>query len=116
MWLFLVGPVRPSLPWVSGARLNSDRHPWIELLSPVSHAAGRPDDGMTPFLEQVAHEQLEGSPLSGLDGSHRAWRETGAALARASGDRDAEADQRTLAILRTLPAELQRALSVPERR
>ena len=38
MWLFLVGPLKAGMPWFAGAPRNRDGEPWIELLSPVSHA------------------------------------------------------------------------------
>jgi spermidine synthase len=116
MWLFLVGPLRAERPWLSGARRNRDGEPWIELLSPRSHA-GREQplpgaDAFSPLLEEVAREPLEGTPLHGLDEPHRAWRAAGAALARVSRMRGTEGQERILAILRTLPPELQRALDV----
>ena len=116
MWLFLVGPLKAGMPWFAGAPRNRDGEPWIELLSPVSHA-GRDhavlgQGRVTPLLEQVAEAPLEGTPLRSLDDQHRAWRAAGAALSRASEIRTADGEQRVLAILRTLPPELQRALDV----
>ncbi|HET6900710.1 MAG TPA: fused MFS/spermidine synthase, partial [Vicinamibacteria bacterium] len=115
-WLFLVGPLKAGMPWFSGARLNRDGEPWIELLSPVSHAArdqAAPDQGrVAAFLDQVAAEPLEGSPLRGLDAEHQAWRAAGAALSRASATRTSDGEQRVLAILRTLPPALRRSLDV----
>jgi spermidine synthase len=116
MWLFLVGPLHGEMPWFSGARRNRDAEPWIELSSPRSHARG--DQALlgpgpvTPFLEQVAAGPLAGTSLLGLDPQHQAWRATGAALSRASENRSADGEQSVLAILRTLPAELQRSLDV----
>jgi hypothetical protein len=116
MWLYLVGPLKAGLPWFAGAPRNRDGEPWIELLSPVSHA-GR-DHAMlgqgrvTPLLDLVTEARLEDSPLRGLDDQHQAWRASGAALSRASEDRTADGEQRVLAILRTLPPELQRSLDV----
>jgi len=116
MWLFLVGPLRVEMPWFSGAHRNRDGEPWIELLSPRSHArrdrAQPSSDAVSPFLEEVAREPLEGTPLRGLDDPHRAWRAAGAALSRVSRLRGAEGEGRVLAILRTLPPELQRSLDV----
>jgi spermidine synthase len=115
LWLFLVGPLRGEMPWVSGARLNLDREPWIELLSARSHARrdlAVPGQRRTAaFLDQVAEAPFAGAPFR-LDGKHEAWRAAGAALSRASADRTAEGEQRVLAILRTLPPELQRSLDV----
>jgi len=116
MWLFLVGPLKPGMPWLSGARRNSDGEPWVELLSPAAHA-GRdhavPASGrVTSFLEEVAREPLAGTPLRGLDERHRAWVAAGAELSRASLVRGEEGQERVVAILRTLPPELQRALDV----
>jgi len=116
MWLFLVGPLKAEMSWFSRAHRNRDGEPWIELLSPRSHA-GR-DHAMlgqgrvTPFLEQVAEGPVEGTPLRSLDDQHQAWRAAGAALSRVSGTRTADGEQRILAILRTLPPELQRSLDV----
>ena len=65
LWLFLVGPLHAEMPWFSGARRNRDGEPWIELLSPRSHARG--DQALlgpgpvTPFLEQVAAGPLAGT-------------------------------------------------------
>ena len=116
MWLYLVGPLKAGMPWFAGARRNRDGEPWIELLSPVSHA-GRDQAAVgpgrvTPFLDLVAAAPMEDSPLRGLDEKHAEWRAAGAALSRASEIRTADGQQRVLAILRTLPPELQRALEV----
>jgi spermidine synthase len=117
MWLFLVGPLRPEMPWLAGARRNRDGEPWVEMLSAAAHAArdqavpaasGR----VTAFLEQAARESLAGTALRDLDDRHLAWRATGAELSRASLVRGDEGQQRVLAILRTLPPELQRSLEV----
>ena len=116
LWLYLVGPLKAGTPWFAGAPRNRDGEPWIELLSPVSNAGrdhavlghGR----VTPLLERVAEAPLDDSSLRRLDKTHSEWRTAGAALARASEDRTAEGQQRVLAILRTLPPELQRSLDV----
>jgi len=117
MWLFLVGPLRAEMPWFSGAHRNRDGEPWIELLSPRSHAhrdkAVPASDTLSPFLEDVARGPLEGTPLRGLGDPHRAWRATGAELARVSRIRGSEGREHILAILRMLPPELQRSLAVP---
>jgi spermidine synthase len=114
MWLFLVGPLRPTLPWIYGARPNLDAEPWVELLSPVAHA-GR-DRGLPAqvidLLQQVATEPLDGTPLRGLDDRHRAWTTTGRELSRASLVRGEEGQRHVLEILRTLPPDLQRSLEV----
>jgi spermidine synthase len=116
MWLFLVGPLKAGMPWFAGAPRNRDGEPWIELLSPVSHA-GRDhavlgQGRVTPLLELVAEAPLEDSPLRSLDNKHEEWRAAGAALSRASEIRTADGEQRVLAILRTLPPEVQRSLEV----
>jgi hypothetical protein len=67
---------------------------------------------MTDWLEQVAREPPEDTPLRGLDDRHRAWIAAGLELFRASLDRTEEGQRRVLALLRTLPAELQRSLEV----
>jgi hypothetical protein len=104
------------MPWFSSAQQNRDGAPWVELLSPRSHARRdqvvQGQGRVTPFLGQVAEAPLEGTPLRTLDGEHRRWRAAGAALSRASGIRSAEGEQRVLAILRMLPPELQRSLDV----
>jgi spermidine synthase len=116
MWLYLVGPLKAGMPWFAGAPRNRDGEPWIELLSPVSNA-GRDhavlgQGRVRPLLDLVTEAALEDSPLRGLDDQHRAWRASGAALSRASEIRTADGEQRVLAILRTLPPELQRSLDV----
>ena len=115
MWLFLVGPLEAGRDWFSGAPRNRDAEPWIELSSPRSHARGDHaflgQGSVKAFLEQVAAAPLEGT-LRSLDEEHREWRATGASLARASEARSAQGEQHVLAILRTLPPELQRALDV----
>jgi hypothetical protein len=50
--------------------------------------------------------------LRGIDDRHRAWMAAGGELSRASLIRGDEGQQRILAILRTLPPELQRPLEV----
>lgn len=116
MWLFLVGPLRPTMPWISGAPLNLDGEPWVELRSSLAHAGrdhAQPAAAqMTDLLEQVAREPRDGTPLRGLDDRHRAWAATGAALFRASLVRGEEGQRGVLALLRTLPAELKRSLEV----
>jgi hypothetical protein len=116
MWLFLVGPVKREMSWVAGAPPNRDAEPWVELLSAAAHAArdhavsasGR----VTAFLEQVAREPLDDTPLRGLDDRHRGWKATGAELSRASLVRGEEGQERVAAILRTLPPELRRSLEL----
>jgi hypothetical protein len=116
MWVFLVGPLKPEMPGLATARRNTDGQPWIELLSPATHAdrdhAAPNRDGVTAFLDLVAEAPLEGTPLSTLDDEHGAWRSVGAALARASRRRGVDGGQRVLETLRTLPAELRRSLEV----
>jgi spermidine synthase len=115
MWLYLVGPLPAEMPWFARAPRNRDGEPWIELLSPRSHArrdqAASRDD-VTAFLEQVAETGLEGTPFRTLDESHREWRAKGAAVSRAAKDRSALGEQAVLMILRTLPPELRRSLGV----
>jgi spermidine synthase len=116
MWVYLVGPLKAGMPSFAGAHLNRDGRPWIELLSPLSHAGGAQavaEQGrVTTLLEQVSAEPLEGTALRGLDQTHQDWRAAGAALSRASAIRTADGEERVLAILRTLPPELQRSLEV----
>jgi spermidine synthase len=116
MWLFLVGPLWPSMPWISGARLNLDDQPWVELGSSLAHGGrdhAQPVAGqVADWLEAVAREPVDGTPLRGLDDRHRAWTAAGLELFRASLVRSEEGQRRVLALLRTLPPELQRALEV----
>jgi spermidine synthase len=110
LWLFLVGSLDPAAPWVAGARLNTDDQPWIELLSPrvrerLTGAA------FQAFAERFASGRLAG-PLDGLDEAHEGWRQGGRALAAASAGGDREGEAKVLAILQTLPIELQRSLGV----
>jgi spermidine synthase len=115
LWLHFVGPVTAEMPFLAGAPRNRDGEPWIELLSPRSHARRDPGaiaDGVTPFLDAVAKAAVDGTPFQRLDERHQEWSATGAALSRASMDRGPDGEQRVLAILRTLPPELQRSLEV----
>ena len=116
MWLYLVGPLKAGMPWFAGAPRNRDGEPWIELLSPVSNAdrdhALLGQGRVAPLLDLVAKAPLEDSPLRRLDDQHRTWRAAGSDLSRASEIRTADGEQRVLAILRTLPPELQRSLDV----
>jgi spermidine synthase len=115
MWLFLVGPLTADMHGSAGARRNRDGEPWIELLSPRSQPGRDPASAardVAPLIEEVAGAALEGTPLRRLDDRHRAWRTTGATLWRASQTRGPEGEQRVLAILKTLPPELQRSLEV----
>ena len=116
MWLFLVGPLKREMSWVAGAPRNRDAEPWVELLSAAAHATrdhAVPASGrVTAFLEQVAREPLDGTPLRGLDDRHRGWKATGAELSRASLVRGEEGQERVAAILRTLPPELRRSLEL----
>ena len=115
LWLHFVGPVTADMPFLTGAPRNRDGEPWVELLSPRSHARRDPvaiGEGVTPFLDAVAKAALDGTPLRRLDEQHQEWSATGAALSRASMDRGPDGEQRVLAILRTLPPGLQRALEV----
>jgi spermidine synthase len=116
LWLFLVGPLRPSMPWIAAARINRDGEPWVELHSAIAHAERGADPASSgrfaALLEEVAHEPVAGTPLGGLDERVLAWRSTGRELSRAALVRSEEGQRRVLAILRTLPPELQRSLEV----
>jgi spermidine synthase len=115
-WLFLVGPVRPALPWLARAPLNTDDQPWVELAGPLPpdgpDGAAVTLDGIQPFLADVAAAPVDGTSLAALDPPHQAWRATGAALGRASRTPGPEGQAQVLEILRTLPAELRRALEI----
>jgi spermidine synthase len=112
LWLYFVGPVTARMPLVAGAPRNRDDEPWIELASPrhAHRGSAASGDALAPLLEEVARAALDGTPFRQLDERHREWRTAGAALARASQARGADGEQRVLAILRTLPPELQRSL------
>jgi len=116
MWLFLVGPLRPTLPWISAARLNRDGEPWVEMLSPLAHDARGQAEATSAqvagLLDHVAREPLSGTALRGLDDRHQAWVATGRELSRASLVRGEDGQRRVLDILRTLPPELQHSLEV----
>jgi hypothetical protein len=112
LWLFLVGPLGPQAPGLQGAPANSDGHPWIELLSPLSRSQrGRP----SPMIAEAGSAALADTPLRGLSASHQEWRGAGAALDTASRERGDEGRARVLSILQALPAELQHALGVEPR-
>jgi spermidine synthase len=112
LWLSLVGAPGGDAPWLATAPQNTDDEPWVELLSP---RGGRRvvDGSMATVLDRIAASPLEGSPLASLDAAHRAWRDTGMALGRASLDRGPTGEAQVLALLRTLPAPLRAALGVP---
>jgi hypothetical protein len=69
-------------------------------------------DAVAPFLEAVAATPLTGSPLAAIDADALAWRSTGAALWQAARDRGPAGQEKVFSLLRTLPAELRRALGV----
>lgn len=113
LWLHLVGSPAPDAAWLAGARRNTDDEPWVELLSPRGRRtlAGV---GLEDLLASVARRPLAGTALSALDPVHREWRDTGMALARAALTPGAEGERHALAILRTLPEPLRRALGVED--
>jgi spermidine synthase len=111
MWVFFVGPLTAGHSWVARAPTNRDGAPWVELWSPRA-MAGRDLVAAETFLDEVAAGALEGTPFAGLDETHRGWRATGADLSRAARTRGPDGERRVLAILKTLPPELQRALEV----
>jgi spermidine synthase len=113
LWLFAVGPLRNDARWLGAddGRRNRDGNPWVELLSP-RRRGGLGGAPLEALLEAAAAEPLEGTPLAALDAAHRGFMRTGAALGRASLARTEEGEQAVLALLRTLPADLQRALEV----
>jgi spermidine synthase len=108
VWLLLAGPLKPEVPGLSAGHRNSDSRPWVELLS-RDQASSAPDSWL-PLLNRIAEEPLEGTSLERLALDHRAWRAAGTDLSRASFARSAEGKDTVLAILRTLPPELRRAL------
>jgi spermidine synthase len=112
IWLFLVGASSKDAPSLAHRPLNRDDEPWVELLSSRGQQAFV-GTALESFLPQVADRPLEGTPLEGLDAVHRAWRNTGMDLARSSLVPGPGGEDHVLALLRTLPAELQRSLGVP---
>lgn len=114
VWLFLVGALDKHAPALAQVPSNSDDSPWVELSSATGHV---PFTGknLAAFLERVTYGSLADSPLTDLDVIHRGWKDTGAALARASLERGPAGEERVLAILRTLPPELQGSLGVAPR-
>jgi spermidine synthase len=111
VWLHLIGSPNLGDPELTGARLNRDDEPWVELLS-LRGERGFVGAGLTGFLERLSRSPLEGGPLEGLDAAHRAWRAEGMALARASLVPGADGEEGVLRILLTLPDDLQRSLGV----
>jgi spermidine synthase len=109
VWLRLVGALRPDGAWPGRGPWNLDDEPRVELLS-ARHARPLVADAMEDVIQNIARGSLEGTLLSTLPPAPRSWRETGLALGRASCVRGPEGQRRILAILRTLPIELQRAL------
>jgi spermidine synthase len=118
VWLHLVAALTPDDPWLSGAPLNTDAHPWLELSGPRGlDQRGRFARGpLAGLYGDPLRDQLESSPLARLDAAHREWWATGLSLTLAMAlPREAAAD-RVLATLRTLPRELREALGVEESR
>jgi len=117
LWLYFIGPVDPHDPWLTGARINRDDRPWIELLTPASGAGsgrrglvGRP---ATALLDRL-RGSLRGGPAERLLGAARTgYRAAGRRLWEASllgmEGRDEEADAVGLEVVSALPAPLQRA-------
>jgi len=121
LWLFLVGPLAAEDAREAGGRRNRDAEPWIELLLPpapggrIAPAKAFVGRTLESWLEEVAKRPLGGTPLAGLDEAHRAWRDAGARLWRASllaaEGRTGEAQAQGLEALGTLPVEIQRAVT-----
>jgi spermidine synthase len=111
-WLFLVGSLSPDLAWLADVPTNRDDRPWVELLSARRDSPAVGSD-MESRLALVADAPLADTPLASLDGEHRAWRDTGMALGRASLVSGPEGERGLLALLRTLPAALRQSLDVP---
>jgi spermidine synthase len=109
-WLFAVGALDTGAAWL-GERRHTDDTPWIELLSPATQRGqpiGLTGEPLMALYDRIATVSTEGTPLAGLDATHRTWREKGAALARASlGD-----ERHVFSLLLGLPPELQRSLGV----
>ena len=109
-WLFLLGPLRADAAWLAeDPRRNRDARPWIELLSPLTHAG----PGRAPGTVEAAVDTDWGrSPLRGLDATHRDWVTLGAALGQASLIPGAEGEREVLRLLQRLPVELRHVLEV----
>jgi spermidine synthase len=112
LWLHLVGPLRVDGAWPGPGERNLDDEPRVELLS-ARHRAPLVGARMEDLLARLAPNAFDGTPLAALPSTHRAWRDTGMALGRASlASRTEEGQRQVVAILRTLPVELRRALGV----
>jgi spermidine synthase len=112
IWLFLVGALGKDAAALAHRPLNRDDEPWVELLSSRGQTAFV-GAALESLLAQVAERPLGGTPLMSLDAAHGAWRRTGMDLAWSSLVPGANGEEHVLAILRTLPDELQRSLRVP---
>jgi spermidine synthase len=114
-WLFAVGEADPRAGWLPEGR-NTDDTPRIELLSPSIQGDGRPTglagSRLIALQERFAQAPPAGTPLAALGPMRLGWRETGAALARASlGE-----EEGVWSLLQTMPPELQKSLGVTRSR
>ncbi len=90
LWLYVVGELDASLPWVGSTPRNTRDMPWLELSSARSQLApgsgGRAlflGEPLLRFLEEVRLAPTTAA-LARLEETHRAWRDKGAELFRAS--------------------------------
>jgi spermidine synthase len=119
LWTLLVGPIYPRDPRFASVRRHRDSRPWLELLSPLAHAAGR---GERPVfvgrelercLGEIRAAPRTDSALAALTSENLSWRDAGRDLAEAmqffSEGRSMEGESRLRAAVGRLPPELQRA-------
>lgn len=121
LWLFSVGPLRPSDAMFGEVRRNRLSRPWIEMLSPLPQwsdsaggTVGWTGQALFEFMERTRQAPLEGSVLSQLDEAHQRWREAGAMLWQASmllhQGHEEEANRRAAEGIAMLPPELRSVL------
>ena len=118
LWMYLVGPLSGQGAEFASAKRHRENRPWLELLAPLAHSAGR---GERPVfvgrpleqrLDRARSASLTGTVLASLSPDQTGWREAGRALADATlllaeGRREeSELRLRTAAAL--LPLEVRR--------
>ncbi len=119
-WVYLAGPLASQDPELRAAPRNTDRHPIVELSSPMAQFAGTGEaalftgEPLKRYFDALLARPLAGTPLSELDAEHLSFRQAGhdiwtASLLELQGKR-AEADALGLAGLAKLPEPLRRVL------
>ena len=120
-WVYLVGPLSSQDPELRTAPRNTDRHPIVELSSPMTQFAGKSGEALflgeplKRYFDELLARPLAGTPLEGLDAERLTWRQAGhdiwsASLLELQGKR-AEADALGLAGIAKLPEPLRRVLT-----